>query len=88
MFKNYQKSKLNGRTITLLTIFGLMIFSLAQTSFAQSSGQQTPIGIINGKTIYSDEIINTINNNSPFMPPLDDDKLNNNNNPIKPYKNT
>ena len=78
MYQNYKKLKLNGRFFAIFAVFLLMLFGSATESFAQRQQPtpQTPIGVINGSPIYTDEIINTINNNSPFMPALDDDKLN------------
>lgn len=77
MYQNHKNINLNGRVIALFAVF-LMLCGLATESFAQRQqpSPQTPIGVINGSPIYHDEIINTINNNSPFMPALDDDKLN------------
>lgn len=78
MIQNYKKSKMNGRFVAFFAVF-LMIFAAltAETpAQRQQPSPQTPISVINGSPIYHDEIINTINNNSPFMPALDDDKLN------------
>ncbi|MGC2234984.1 MAG: hypothetical protein WA584_02315 [Pyrinomonadaceae bacterium] len=78
MFQNYKKLNLNGRIISLFAAFLLMFFALSAETLAQRQQPtpRTPIGIINGNPIYHDEAINTINNDSPFMPALDDDKLN------------
>jgi hypothetical protein len=78
MSQIYKKLKLNGRVFALFAVFLIMLSGSATESFAQRQqpSPQTPIGVINGSPIYHDEIINTINNNSPFMPALDDDKLN------------
>ncbi len=83
MFQDHKKLKLNGRFVVLLTMFLLSFFVPANESLAQTQQptNRTPIGVINGKPIYSDEIINTINNDSPFMPPLEDDKLNSSSTP-------
>ncbi len=62
-----------SKVITVAGILLLFVLSLATESFAQN---QTPIGEINGKPIYTDDVINRINNDSPFMPALEDDKLN------------
>lgn len=77
MFQEHKKLKLNGRLAALLTMFLLMFFASVNESFAQTQQppNRTPIGVINGKPIYADEVINLVNNNSPFMPPLDDEKL-------------
>lgn len=70
----------NKKRAKLIFVLGLVLFSilnLATESYAQQPQPttQTPIGVINGKTIYADEVINQINNDSPFMPALEDDKL-------------
>jgi hypothetical protein len=54
-----------------------LVFSQPAATSAQRQPPQTrtPIGEINGKTIYADDVINQINNDSPFMPALEDDKL-------------
>ena len=64
--------------ITALGILFLVIAGLATESFAQRQPPQTrtPIGEINGKPIYADDVINGINNDSPFMPALEDNRLN------------
>lgn len=78
MIQNYKKLELNGRIFAFFAMFLLMLFALAAETPAQRQqpSPQTPIGVINGSPIYHDQIINTINNDSPFMPALDDDKLN------------
>ncbi|HRH40773.1 MAG TPA: hypothetical protein PKY82_03950 [Pyrinomonadaceae bacterium] len=77
MFQEHKKLKLNGRFVALLTMFLLMFFASVNEIFAQTQQptNRTPIGVINGKPVYADEVINLVNNNSPFMPPLDDEKL-------------
>jgi hypothetical protein len=59
--------------VALLGVLLLFFSVLSSESFAQ---RQTPIGEINGKPIYADDFINQINNDSPFMLALEDDKLN------------
>lgn len=78
MYQNNKKSNLNGRVFAFFAVFLIMLSGSATETFAQRQqpSPQTPIVVINGSPIYHDEIINTINNNSPFMPALDDDKLN------------
>lgn len=78
MFQTKEKLNLNGRIFALLAVFLLVLVGSAAESFAQrqQQGARTPIGEINGQPIYADEMINTINNDSPFMPALEDDKLN------------
>ncbi len=66
------KIKVRSRFIALLGFLLLTIASVATESLAQ---RQTPIGELNGKQIYADDVINQINNDSPFMPALEDDKL-------------
>lgn len=66
------KIKSLSQFVALLGVLLLFVSNLAIQSFAQ---RQTPIGEINGKPIYADEVINQINNDSPFMPALEDDKL-------------
>ena len=69
-----EKSKIKNlsKAVVLLGVFLLFVTGFAAKSFAQ---RQTPIGEINGKPIYTDDVINQINNDSPFMPALEDDKL-------------
>ena len=54
-----------------------LVFSAPENSLAQRQPPQTrtPIGELNGQPIYADDVINQINNDSPFMPALEDDKL-------------
>lgn len=66
------KFKNPAKFIALLGILLLFVASFSSETFAQN---QTPIGEINGKPIYADDVINQINNDSPFMPALEDDKL-------------
>ncbi len=75
MSQRKDKTKIKGwlKFIAVLGILLLSFSSLAIESFAQ---RQTPIGEINGKPIYADDVLNGINNDSPFMPALEDDKLN------------
>lgn len=56
----------------LLSFFSLTIETIAQS---QQPSPRTPIGVINGVPVYADEMINNINNDSPFMPALDDNRL-------------
>lgn len=58
--------------LSLLFIAGSALESFAQR---QPPNTGTPIGVLNGKTIYADDVINQINNDSPFMPALEDDKI-------------
>ena len=78
MFQTKEKSNLNGRIFAAFAVFLMMLVGSATESFAQRQqpSPRTPIGEINGQPIYADEMINTINNDSPFMPALEDDKLN------------
>jgi hypothetical protein len=70
-----EKSKIKSlsKFVAVLGCLLLFISGFSVQSFAQ---RQTPIGEINGKPIYADDVINQINNDSPFMPALEDDKLN------------
>ncbi len=80
MSQTTEKIKIKSlpKFIVVLVLFLLSASGLAINSFTQRQPPaQTPIGVINGKTIYADEVINQINNDSPFMPALEDDKLNN-----------
>ncbi len=77
MFQRKTKSKKSSKFIAL---FGILLFALSaftSESFAQRQppNTQTPIGTINGKPIYADDVINGINNDSPFMPALEDDRV-------------
>lgn len=69
-----EKSKIKCRSklVALLGVLLLFVSGFASITLAQ---RQTPIGEINGKQIYADDVINQINNDSPFMPALEDDKL-------------
>jgi hypothetical protein len=66
------KIKSRSKLVALLGVLLLFVSGLASITLAQ---RQTPIGEINGKQIYADDVINQINNDSPFMPALEDDKL-------------
>ena len=63
-----------------IVVLGLLLVSVsgwANKSFAQPPPPpQTPIGEINGVPVYTDGLLNGINNGSPFMPALEDDRLN------------
>jgi len=79
MLQTIEKKKItkHSKLSRILALLFLSVLSLTNDSFAQRQPPaQTPIGVINGKTIYADEVINQINNDSPFMPALEDDKLN------------
>ncbi len=75
MSSKNEKSKIKSlsKFVAVLGILLLFVSVSAIESFAQN---QTPIGEINGKPIYTDDVLNQINNDSPFMPALEDDKLN------------
>lgn len=66
------KIKKSSKFVVLLGVLLLCVSGLTSESLAQ---RQTPIGEINGKPIYADDMINQINNDSPFMPALEDDKI-------------
>jgi hypothetical protein len=68
-----EKSNIKGQ-LKLAAFLGVLLFfsCLASPALAQ---RQTPVGEINGKPVYADDVINQINNDSPFMPALEDDKL-------------
>ena len=74
MSSKNEKSKIKSlsKFVAVLGILLLFVSVSAIESFAQN---QTPIGEINGKQIYADDVINQINNDSPFMPALEDDKI-------------
>ncbi|MBA3632487.1 MAG: hypothetical protein H0W58_06730, partial [Acidobacteria bacterium] len=77
MFQRKTKFKSLSKFIAL---FGILLFALSaftSESFAQRQppNTRTPIGTINGKPIYADDVINGINNDSPFMPALEDDRI-------------
>jgi hypothetical protein len=74
MSSKNEKSKIKNlsKVIAVLGVFLLFVSGLAIEAYAQ---RQTPIGEINGNPIYTDDVINQINNGSPFMPALEDDKL-------------
>src|SRR5688572_18582386 len=75
--------RLTGRSIpsvAVLTIAVSMLFSIATVdSLAQRPSRprpprvqgDTPIGTINGQPVTANDLITTINTDSPFMPPLD-----------------
>ena len=71
------KIKRLSKFIVAFGLLLLLIAGLATESFAQRQppNTRTPIGELNGKTIYADDVINQINNDSPFMPALEDDKI-------------
>jgi hypothetical protein len=68
-----EKSNIKSQ-LKLAAFLGVLLFfsCLASPALAQ---RQTPVGEINGKPVYADDVINQINNDSPFMPALEDDKL-------------
>lgn len=79
MSQRNEKMKIKGLS-KLIAAFGLLLLliaGLATETLAQRQppNTRTPIGELNGKTIYADEVINQINNDSPFMPALEDDKI-------------
>lgn len=78
MSQRNEKTKIKGRSkfIAVLGVLLLLVASSASYSLAQRQPPQTPIGELNGKPIYADDVLNGINNDSPFMPALEDDKLN------------
>lgn len=84
MSKISTKSKITGFSKYIALLGLLMLSVLATESFAQRQPPQTPISEINGNPISSDDVLNGINNNSPFMPALEDDKLNNEVPPVLP----
>ena len=66
------------RVITFSVFFGAIFLSLTTGADAQRRRVrpprvegQTPIGVINGVPVTANDIIMTINSDSPFMPPLD-----------------
>lgn len=81
MSSKNEKSKIRKsfKFVVLLGAMLLFVSALTSESFAQ---RQTPIGEINGKPIYADDVINQINNDSPFMHALEDDKLNTEQQPV------
>ena len=74
-----EKIKIKGRSkfVAVVALVLLSVLSLAAESFAQrpQPTARTPIGELNGQPIYTDDVLNRINNDSPFMPALEDDKL-------------
>ena len=79
MSQRNEKMKIKGRS-KFIAAFGLLLLlmvSLTTDALAQRQPPNTgtPIGELNGKTIYADDVINQINNDSPFMPALEDDKI-------------
>lgn len=73
------KIKILLESVVVLGYLLLFVSGFTAESFAQN---QTPIGEINGKPIYTDDVLNQINNDSPFMPALENDKLNTEPQPI------
>lgn len=70
-------------TIIFLTglVCAVLLFGLAATVSAQKAHPtplrvvgQTPIGTINGVPVTANDLIMAVNNDSPFMPPLDGDQ--------------
>ena len=61
-----------------IAAFGSLLLLMASLTTATPAQRQTPIGELNGKQIYADDVINQINNDSPFMPALEDDKITSN----------
>lgn len=77
MFQKIEKIKAYLKPIAFVCVLLFAFFAFAGEMFAQRQPPQprTPIGEINGKQIYADDVINQINNDSPFMPALEDDKI-------------
>lgn len=75
--KEKTKIKTRSKFIVIFALLLLLVLNFTAESFAQRQppNTRTPIGELNGKQIYADEVINQINNDSPFMPALEDDKL-------------
>ncbi|MGI8408580.1 MAG: hypothetical protein ACR2M8_01705, partial [Pyrinomonadaceae bacterium] len=69
-----EKMKIKRRS-KFIAAFGLLLLLLAILASESLAQRQTPIGELNGKQIYADDVINQINNDSPFMPALEDDKI-------------
>ncbi len=84
MSKISTKSKITGFSKYIALLGLLLLAVLATESFAQRQPPQTPISEINGNPISTDDVLNGINNDSPFMPALEDDKLNNEVPPVLP----
>jgi hypothetical protein len=71
-----RKEKSNIKSQSKLAAFlGVLLLFVSIFASPVFSQRQTPIGEINGKPVYADDVINQINNDSPFMPALEDDKL-------------
>lgn len=77
MFQKIEKIKAYLKPVAFVCVLLFAFFAFAGEMFAQRQPPQprTPIGEINGKQIYADDVINQINNDSPFMPALEDDKI-------------
>ena len=54
----------------------LLISPLSLETFGQRQPPQrrTPIGTLNGQPVYTEDVLENINNDSPFMPALDDER--------------
>ncbi|MGI8545685.1 MAG: hypothetical protein ACR2MD_19690 [Aridibacter sp.] len=79
MFQKNEKTQTEKQLKTIIALGALLLtlagFSTKSFAQRQPPQPQTPIGTINGKPIYTDDIINGINNDSPFMPALEDDRV-------------
>ena len=68
------KSKIKS-LLRFVAVLGCLLLFVSGFSVQTSAQRQTPVGEINGKPLYTDDFINQINNDSPFMPALEDDKI-------------
>jgi hypothetical protein len=68
------KSKIKSLS-RFVAVLGCLLLFVSGFSVQTSAQRQTPVGEINGKPLYTDDFINQINNDSPFMPALEDDKI-------------
>ena len=70
--------RLSSRIALITLIASIFMLGSAGSSFGQRPPRrpprvegQTPIGTINGQPVTANDLINSINTDSPFMPPLD-----------------
>jgi hypothetical protein len=70
MKKTIRKTNRSTKLFSALILF-LLFSSFCLETFGQ---RRKPIGTLNGQPVYTEDVLENINNDSPFMPALDDER--------------